>query len=125
MFIALIISGVLTYTAIGAWTFGYVSGLDGRGEDPTDKGYSKQYYGLNYYRNEEKSWFPAILWPVTLLYYLFIKRIACMGYSRGCKTLQARRVRIEIEKKIRVEQEKIEREAEEEIETELRKHRAA
>lgn len=126
MTLALIIaSGVFSYSAVAAWVFGYVSGLDGRGEDPTDKGYSKDYNGLGYYRNEEGSWFPAIFWPVTLVYFILIKHLAYAGYHRGCKTLKSRKIRIELEKRIRVEQEKIEHEAEEEIEEELRKTRAA
>lgn len=108
----------LLYAIVGAWTFGYVSGLDGRGEDPHSKGYeSPKYAGLGYYRNEEAAWVPAIFWPVALLFFLVIKPLAFFGYRRGCNTLRVRKTRIELQKKLRVELEKAERELEDELDS--------
>lgn len=121
MLTTIIIGGIISYILIGAWTFGYVSGLDGRGEECSDE----KYKGLYYYRDEHCAWWPAIFWPGALLYFLAVKPIARLGYQQGTKSLKVRKVRIELEKRIRVEQQRIEDEAEEEIEEALRQESAA
>lgn len=112
----IIAASILTYAAVGAWTFGYVAGLDGKGENPYSPGYTKdKYYGIGYYSNEEAAWVPAIFWPGALIYYLILKPLALSAYGRGVKTMHVRKVRVELQEKLRVELEQAERELEHEV----------
>lgn len=111
----LIALAVLAYVTVASWTFGYMAGKWAKEKD----------HSHNYYYDEPGPWFAGALWPITLLFSLIFMRLVKHGTNVGVRTVEARRVRIELERKIRVEQEKIQKEIEEELEVELRKQHAA
>lgn len=115
------VAASITYLGVGMWTAGYIAGkwAHEHNQDNYGKREPKWYY------DHPGIWFGGALWPIVLVYSLFLFHFLNLGGRMAMKNAETRKVRIELEKKIRVEQEKLQREAEEEIESVLRKSRAA
>jgi H+/Cl- antiporter ClcA len=127
MILALIIvASVLVYSVIGMWAFGFCA-VRSAGNYNLKHGYECR--SADFYYDEPGPWFAAIVWPVYLLFAFALKYAYIFMWHHGEvqaeKMIEARKVRIELQKKIRVEQEKAEREAHEEIEEALRREESA
>jgi hypothetical protein len=110
--IALMILGGILYTVVGALTFGYI------GSNHTKVGYvtEREAASLSEAYGEPEPWLGAIFWPITLLLFNVLIPLTRIGWVKGEKAKNAKRLRIKIEEKIRISQEELEREAEEEVE---------
>lgn len=123
--ILIALGSVVSYMAIGAWTFGYSSAswaasynLE-RGHDARDG---------SYYHDEPGAWCAAVFWPFFLPFHFvfnkMLRALASVGDKQVVKSYESRKVRIQLEERIRVEQERIEREVTEEVEATLRQRNA-
>lgn len=116
---------VLSYLAIGAWTFGYSAASWAADHNLKNENAGRE---GSYYHDEPGPWFAAANWPVYLLIHFILGKmlfaLVRAGDARVVKNFEARRVRIELEKRIRVEQERIEREVTEEVEEALQQRTA-
>lgn len=126
LFWSMLVASILTYSAIGVWTFGFYAAR-AAGHYNIEHGYDSRSAG--HYYDEPETWFCAILWPLYLIFIIALKHGYAFlwnhGEKRGEKMIEAKKVRIAEMKRIRVEQEKAEREAQEEIEEALRREESA
>lgn len=120
------LASVVSYMAMGAWTFGY-SAANMAANYNAKNGYYDVRQG-EWYHDELPVWFATAFWPVYLTFNIILGKLllalVAAGDKRAVKSYEARKVRIQLEERIRVEQQRIEQEVTEEVEETLRQRTA-